>query len=110
MTKTKQRLGTQVIDLFKATTTAEPEQLQKQVIAKPEPLKLTVKSTVTLSHHNIYWLDRLSSEIRVTQGVVLDRSALIRAVITALEQSGVDLRNSMSEEEIIKHIMTKLTA
>ena len=63
----------------------------------------------TLSHHNIDWLDRLSSEIRVTQGVILDRSTLIRATVTALEQSDIDLRHSTSEEEIIKQIKIKLT-
>lgn len=57
------------------------------------------KITVTLSEKQISWLDQLSSSIR-DSGTIVDRSALIRSIIGALNEKQV--------QEVIRKISQEL--
>jgi hypothetical protein len=67
-----------------------------------------VKSTVTFNNNQIVWLDRLSSDIRATTMAIVDRGAIIRAIISAVEQSSIDLCNATSEDQIRDLVCAKL--
>ena len=75
---------------------------------RPKQADNFVKSTVTFTNSQIVWLDRLSSDIRATTMSIVDRGALIRAIITAVEQSNIDLSSANSEEQIKDIICAKL--
>lgn len=125
--KTVSRVGLQAADIFSSTTRVQPAaQSEKQppkqatmVIEKHEQavgdhqkkaVSNAVKSTVTFSNNQIVWLDRLSSDIRATTMAIVDRGAIIRAIISAVEQSQIDLCNATSEDQIKNLVCAKLKA
>jgi hypothetical protein len=62
---------------------------------KPADMK---KITVTLSEKQISWLDQISSSIR-DSGAIVDRSTLIRGIISALDEKQVqDVIRKISQE------------
>lgn len=125
----KQRIGMQAANLFASTTAqttvqtaAQPkqeiqasQQISKLEINEPKEAPKaksansnTVKSTVTLLNNQICFLDRLSSDIRAQTMKIIDRGAIIRAVISALETSNLDLSSCASEQEISEIILAQL--
>lgn len=111
--KIESRVGLQAASLFESTTRVQPKQAEKikqQPVEKKEPAETrgrpkqlpeaTVKSTVTFNNSQIVWLDRLSADIRASTMAIVDRGAIIRAIITAIEKSNVDLCGASSEEQI----------
>lgn len=58
------------------------------------------KTTVVLLDRQIHWLDRLSSEIRLKTRKAISRAEIIRAMVAAVEESGLDLSNISTESEI----------
>lgn len=68
----------------------------------------TVKSTVTLFNHQIVSLDRLCATIREKSKTAIDRSALIRAILTAIVDNQIDLSSAQSEAEISSIIADRL--
>ena len=125
--RTTSRVGLQAADIFSSTTRVQPAaQSEKQplrqatvVIEKQEQVAIdhqkkavsnAVKSTVTFSNNQIVWLDRLSSDIRATTMAIVDRGAIICAIISAVEQSQIDLCNATSEDQIKNLVCAKLKA
>ena len=125
--RTTSRVGLQAADIFSSTTRVQPAaQSEKQplkqvtvVVEKHEQvvsdhqkksISNAVKSTVTFSNNQIVWLDRLSSDIRANTMAIVDRWAIIRAIISAVEQSQIDLCNATSEDQIKNLVCTKLKA
>ncbi len=58
------------------------------------------KVTVVLYNRQVVFLDHLALEIRAKTGTVIKRAEIIRALIDALDESGIDLREATSEEEM----------
>ncbi len=123
--RTESRVGLQAADIFSSTTRVQPAaQSEKQsekkmpmVAEKHEPVASdnqkkpvsnAVKSTVTFSNNQIVWLDRLSSDIRANTMAIVDRGGIIRAIISAVEQSQIDLCNATSEDQIKDVVCAKL--
>lgn len=125
--KIESRIGLQANNLFASTTSipiqekqkTQPQEKikQKSVREKNESIMPgrpkqfpdgAVKSTVTFTNAQIVWLDRLSSDIRATTMTIIDRGAIIRAIISAVEQSKLDLCNATSEDQIKNIICAKL--
>lgn len=67
-----------------------------------------VKSTVTLLNHHLVWLDRLSVDIRSNTMAIIDRGAIIRALVGAFKESDMNLTNVKTEEEARELILAKL--
>lgn len=115
-------IGHQVNNLF--GTTAKKEQEQKKASLNAEiksniehsststivdtPNSQTVKSTVTLRNNQLVWLDQFSVNIRSSKGIVVDRGALIRSILDAIMQSGIDLSTVDSEMELTKLLLRRL--
>ena len=66
------------------------------------------KVSVVLFDRQIVRLDRLASDIRQRTGQVVNRAALIRAVIDGLFDSDVDIKTIGSEQELRAHIARQL--
>lgn len=66
------------------------------------------KVSVVLFDRQIVRLDRLASDIRQKTGQVVNRAALIRAVIDGLFDSGVDIKTIRSEQDLRSRIARHL--
>ena len=66
------------------------------------------KITVVLLDKQIHWLDKLASEIRLNTKIAVSRAELIRAVISAIEESGIDLSRLGNEKDIKDFLLDKL--
>jgi hypothetical protein len=64
------------------------------------------KVTTVLFDRQIHWLDTLASTIRLNTRLALSRAEIIRGLISAVEESGIDL-SQVSNEEDIKNILLK---
>lgn len=123
--KIESRVGLQAASLFESTTrTKQPKQEIVHVVSeKKEPKKEesvetrgrpkqlsngAVKSTVTFYNSQIVWLDRLSADIRSSTMAIIDRGTIIRAILSAIEKSNVDLFSATSEEQVCDIILSKL--
>jgi len=97
----------------KPTATAESKSaktfapLAKQAGRPPLPQDYT-KASLTLRLRDILWLDRLCADIREQTGAILDRGGLLRGLIAAVQDSGIDLRGCSTEEQISESIASKL--
>ena len=56
------------------------------------------------------FLDGLANDIRANSGQVVKRTAIIRALIDALELSNIDLTDITSEDECRQVLLQHLTA
>jgi len=74
-------------------------------IAHDEP---TTKATVVLFNRQIAALDRLTTEIRSKSGNVVDRAAIIRAVLDAVVEAKLDLAAATSSEDVKRLVASRL--
>ncbi len=71
-----------------------------QAMGRPRALPEWRKTTVILLESQIEFLDDLEYRTLKNTKVKLSRSEFIRSLIAILQESGVDLSNAASEEEI----------
>jgi hypothetical protein len=69
-----------------------------------------IKSTVTLFNSQVVWTQHLSASIREKSKSIVDRSAIIRAILTATINSGIDLRDCKTEDEVTQAIQAAIGA
>lgn len=87
----------------------KPDDEAKRSRGRPQEHKETwSKITVVLLDKQIHWLDQLASNIRLNTKAALSRAELIRASIAAIEESGLDISNLNSEENIKNFLLEKL--
>ena len=103
--KKNSKLGPQA-NLFASTTKSNINRPVQATDSK-NPSE-TVKSTVTLFNHQIVSLDRICTTIREKSKTAIDRSALIRAILTAIVDNQIDLSPAQSESEISTIIADRL--
>lgn len=115
----KQKLGKSADDIFSAkpkkpmkpVVRKEPEEAPKEKQGRGRPIEhkeCWSKVTVVLLDKQIHWLDQLASNIRLNTKAALSRAELIRAVISAIEESEIDLSNIGSEQAIKEILLEKL--
>lgn len=68
------------------------------------------KATTILLDSQIHWLDTLAANIRLKNRKSISRAELIRALISAAIESGLDLSNITTEEDLKNFILKKLKA
>jgi hypothetical protein len=66
------------------------------------------KCTVVLFKDQIHWITLFEHAVYSNSQVTLSRSELLRAMIDALMESGIDISHLKSEEAIKEHILTLL--
>lgn len=109
--KSKRRpsIGGQAQSIFEGTEVQGLQETGEATRGRPKELPAdAVKSTVTFYNNQIVWLDRLSASIREKSKSVIDRSAMIRAILSAIKESGWDLSDVLSESEITSFILKKI--
>ena len=67
-----------------------------------------VSATVVLRHSEIAFLDRLCADITANSGQVVQRAGVIRTLIDALAESGIDVTRASSEDEIKALLLERL--
>lgn len=60
------------------------------------------KITVVLLDRHVAYLDRLAIDIRLKHGKAISRAEIIRALIEAASQSGVDLSQAATSDQIVE--------
>ena len=59
-----------------------------------------VRNSTTVFNRHLVFLDRQTAEIRAKTTASISRAEIIRALIDALEDSGMDISGVRSEEEL----------
>jgi len=81
----------------------------KQARGRPQEHKENwSKITVVFLDKQIFWLDQLASNIRLNTKSAPSRAEILRATISALEESGIDLSHLRNEEDIKTFLLEKL--
>jgi len=75
---------------------------------RPRRLEAWTKATVVLRDSNIMFIDGLSLKIKGTSRAAISRAEIIRAMIEAIEDSGLDLTGATSEEHVKAIILDRL--
>lgn len=87
----------------------EPDKLESRGRGRPQQHQDEwSKVTVVLLEKQIHWLDRLSLDIRGNTKAAVSRAEIIRSLISAMEESGIDLTQSTSEQELKSLVLTLL--
>ncbi len=85
----------------------QPPMTEKQRRGRPlEHKEEWTKVTVVLLDKQIHWLDKLSLDIRQNTKAAVSRAEIIRALIAAIDESGVDLTRSRTEHELKALVLT----
>ena len=101
MQKTPSRLktGKAAFDIFAPTIV--PSSAGVPAATEPRvPLEEWSKVTVVLLNRQVVFLDRLAATIREQTGSTVKRAEILRALVDALAESGLDLSQATSESAI----------
>ena len=105
------RTGKGAGDIFgaKSTTAPKPKKDEKRRPGRP-PIHedAYTKVTTVLFNRQIVYLDRLGADIRVQTGAAMSRTVIIRALVDALEASGLDVTQTATEAELRELLTAKL--
>lgn len=58
------------------------------------------KTNFQLRKDDLVYLDRQATDVRDATGAVLNRSAIVRALLATLRKAGFSLREARSEEDL----------
>jgi len=102
----QQQTTNQPADIFAPTS---PNNESKRGPGRP-PLhaEAWTKVTVVLFDRQIVFLDRLSTSIRAQSGAAISRAQLIRALVDAVADAGIDLSTTRSEADIKAMLLSRL--
>jgi hypothetical protein len=64
--------------------------------------------TVVLFRRQVAFLDRLTASIRARTGAAVSRAQIIRALIDALGDAGIDLTGARSEADLKTMVLARL--
>jgi hypothetical protein len=105
------KLGKTTRDIFSATADrvgATPKTANELPAATTEPPY--VKATVVLRTNQVVYLDRVCADIRAKSGAAIARAELIRALIDALADGGLNVTSARNEAELRALFSRKLKA
>jgi hypothetical protein len=109
------KTGKTVRDIFASTASGHAD--AKRAVAAKKPIAANAlinepytKATVVLRNSQIVFLDRIASDIRAKTGAAMARAELIRAMVDAVFDSGVDLSSAASEEDVRRALAGRLGA
>jgi hypothetical protein len=102
------RLGRTGEDIFALPAAAAQERPRKRG-RRPSHTEQWTKVTVVLFDRQIVFLDRLGADIRSANGVAISRAHVIRALVDALSESGLDLTGTRSENDLRAMLTARLS-
>lgn len=89
--------------------TAQDEEPTVELHSMSKTKRVPEKTTLVLSNLHNAWLDEVSAAIRRRTGAAISRSALVRAMIAAMCQEGLDLSMCESEPAVREQIHARLS-
>lgn len=118
----KQKMGKSIDDIFSkkqpekesielTSVTHKEDSLPKEKQGRGRPQEHKegwTKVTVVLLDKQIHWLDKLALDIRHNTKAAISRAEIIRSMISAMDECGIDLTKSKSEEELKALILTAM--
>lgn len=113
MSQTPSRLktGKSALDIFSPTIIAPAPSVAPVAELAAEPrtaLEDWSKVTVVLLNRQVVFLDRLAATIRENTGSTVKRAEILRALVDALAESGLDLSYATSESAIKAALLGRL--
>lgn len=87
------------------TNEAEPHQSRGRPAVHTESW---TKVTVVLLDRQIHWIDNLASEIRLNTKAALSRAEILRVMVDAVAESGIDLSHVQSDYEAKAMLLSRL--
>jgi len=101
------RIGKQAADIFQSTTGPDIEQEERRGPGRP-PVhdEAYTKISVVLMDRQIVALDELTVAMRKRTGSVIRRAEIIRALVDAMMESGIDFADAISEADL-KNLLVK---
>lgn len=106
------RLGKKAPDIFTSTSSPSDKSEVKETRGPGRPpvhAEDWTKVTVVLLNRQIVFLDSLSTEIRKNTGAAVKRAEILRALVDAIEESGLDISHTQSEKEIKEFLQAQLS-
>lgn len=118
----KKRTGTVADNVFTVPKMSNPDKQERPITTHPtvnesqerqgrgrpqEHKESWTKATVVLLDTQIHWLDKLALDMRQNTKSAISRAEIIRAAISAMEESGIDFTMATSEQEI-KEIVLRI--
>jgi len=100
--------GLRTGEMAKQRNVREPKSKTRPRGRPPSHQETWSKVSVVLFDRQIVHLDRLATDIRGKSGKVLNRAGLIRALIDALIDSGLDITTSGSETAVRAQVARRL--
>ncbi len=121
-----QKIGKSAKDIFSKTTEKKPTRkpAASKAVNKSAPKSAKkarspgrpvvhvdewTKVTVVLFNRQLVWLDRLSADIRAQTGAAVSRTEILRAMVDAVTDSGLNLSSDSNELAIKNTIKGKIT-
>lgn len=96
-------------DIFAPTRPGgRPQQGRRRPGRPPVHDEAWTKVTVVLFNRQIVFLDRLAANIRAQSGAAISRAQLIRALLDAVADAGIDLTPSTSEADLKATLLARL--
>jgi hypothetical protein len=92
----------------KLASTVQPRRVKAGRGRPPVHSETWSKVSVVLFDRQILHLDRLATDIRSTNGKVLNRAGIIRALIDGLIDSGMDITGTASEADLRARVARRL--
>ena len=111
------KTGKSALDIFSPTIIASAPVVSSvaapaaEPAPSPEPraaLEDWSKVTVVLLNRQVVFLDRLAATIREQTGATVKRAEILRALVDALAQSGLDLSSATSESAIKSAVLARM--
>jgi len=104
------KIGKNAKDIFAPTTRQAAAPDKPKGPGRPAVHEETwSKVTVVLFDRQIAFLDRLSTDIRLTTRSAMSSAELIRGMIDAVAESGIDLTKAGSEADLKATLAGKMT-
>jgi hypothetical protein len=76
---------------------------------RPSTIRSPHRTTVTLEEDHVDYLDNAAARIKLAGGEKLSRGAIIRAVLSAVMESDLDLSEAQNEERLERLLVGSLT-
>ena len=107
------RTGKKAADIFGAKASPKGKATTKETTKRrpgrpPTHEDAWTKVTTVLFNRQIAYLDRLGVDIRLNTGKPVNRTEIIRALVDALEGSGLDVTQTANEGELRELLTAKL--
>ncbi len=93
----------------KRTARAKPStEPPEKKTGRPKRLEEWDKHTTILYKRQTAWLRRVTAEIMLKAGVEVKQAEIVRGILDAIVESGIDVTKATSEEDVKQMVLKKM--